>query len=155
MTEINVKPGDCLLYHSHSAFGWFIRSKTWSDVSHVEVYLGSGKSFASRDGQGVNIYDLKTKDLSYVLRPKEPLNFEKGHIWVTNVIGKKYDWWGLLRFFRLSKCTDDKMYCSEAAARYYNACDFYPFYEKYVPCDVAPSTFLTSPKFDWIHTPGE
>lgn len=148
---MRLKPGDCLLYHSHGPFGWFIRLKTWSDVSHVEVYLGNEKSFASRDGQGVDIYPLKRDNISYVLRPRVGLNMVEGLKWANEVKGRKYDWWGLLRFFRIGAYNDKKMFCSEAATQFYQKCGFYPFHPKYCPGDVSPGMFKSSAELDVIY----
>jgi hypothetical protein len=147
--ELNLKPGDCLLYSSHGPFGWFIRLKTWSDVSHVEVYLGGGKAFASRS-EGVNVYEFKDKNLVYVLRPTGYIDLNLGNSWAETVRGRKYDWWGLLRFFRLGKWNINKLFCSEAATCYYFASKFLAFASHFCPGDISPGMFLSSPVFTLV-----
>lgn len=64
-----LRPGDLLLYGGGSLAAWLIQFRTWSDVSHVEIYLGGGRSLASR-AAGVDIYPLRVLNLRRVLRPK-------------------------------------------------------------------------------------
>src|SRR5690348_3462336 len=119
-----LQPGDCLLYHpvKGSFFGWLIARKTWHDVSHCEMYVGKGKSFASRDGIGVGLYDLRVTELAYVLRPEDSLDWAAFWKWFKTVDGQKYDWFGLARMVytkSVSTGHNDKMFCSEALVRGY------------------------------------
>ena len=94
-----LKPGDVLLYRSRSLVGWAIRFRTWSDVEHVEVYLGEGRSVASRNGIGVGKYPLRIDGLVRVFRPVENPDVIAGLLWFADVDGLPYAWTDLLRFY--------------------------------------------------------
>jgi hypothetical protein len=150
-------PGDALLYGVNgwkSPFSRLIQIKTWSDVSHIEVYLGDGKALASRNGEGVAIYPLRTDDLRYVLRPVEEFDMELARAWLkeSQVIGQKYDWWGLLRFFTIGKGKSDRQFCSELATRFYRAGGLIPFHPVIDADAVSPGMYLTSTAFEhwWV-----
>ncbi len=145
-----LKEGDCLLYSGKGIFSWLIKIKTWSKYSHVEVYIGHGQSFASRDGEGVEVYWMRGNDLAMVLRPTQAINVENGMDFIKATSGQRYDWWGLLRFFTLGKQSTRKQFCSELATRFYNACGFYPFSKKYDADLVSPGMFASSAKFNVI-----
>lgn len=125
----NLLPGDCLLYERtpfvKSPIGWFfglvINIKTWSRFSHVEIYAGNGKAFASRDGVGVGFYDLRVDELVEVRRPSAlHYDHQKGVKWFETVRGQEYDWLGLLCFtLAVRQGAHDRMFCSEFAVRYY------------------------------------
>ena len=125
-----LQPGDVLLYTPAGVFGKLITLKTWSDYSHTEVvYRVQGSvisTYASRDpkrwfpkpsGGGVNIYPLRTSELGLIRRPTHPVDMTKFEAFVNATVGQKYDWVGLLKFFRISKGKQDRMFCSEAATR--------------------------------------
>lgn len=38
--DLFLSPGDILCYYSPGIVAWWIRWKTWSDVNHVEMYVG-------------------------------------------------------------------------------------------------------------------
>lgn len=114
--------GDCLLYRPSSVFGWLIAVKTFTRISHVEVYVGGGKSFTSRDGKGVDIYPLRTDGLAAVRRPVSPLpNLDKALAWTQLVRGQAYDFKDLWTFLLMGKPSGDplKMICSESVACWY------------------------------------
>lgn len=142
-------PGDVLLYRPTGFFGKLIALKTWSDVSHVEVYIGDGRSVASRDGKGVGNYPFRDTELMYVLRPQAHFNLARAMNWFKTVDGQGYDWLGLLVFENLRRTgRSDKMWCSNFAARFMRAglpADFHLFGTNLDADKVAPSTFLSSP----------
>lgn len=125
----NLQPGDVLFYKPAGLFGRLITLKTWADYSHVELYVG-GKFhptpiWASRDpkrwfpwpsGGGVNFYPFRA-DVVLVRRPTHPVNFDALMDFATATVGQKYDWLGLLKFFRINKGKADRMFCSEAVTR--------------------------------------
>lgn len=158
MADVTLQPGDHLLYKAKGLFGWIISIKTWSDVAHIEVYMGDfgggPTSFASRDGKGVSAYPLRRSELVYVLRPNAPLNLIKGTQWFMNTAqGQKYDWLGLLRFAWRAKVVpekyNNKMFCSEFVTRFDRHCEFDPF-NGYDADAIAPSEFLKSNAFDIV-----
>lgn len=109
-----LRPGDVLLYNGDGFFSWIIRKASNGNITHVEVYAGEGKSFASRDGLGVNTYPLRLDNLVVVLRPKK-FNLQKAEAYHKTRIGAKYDWFGLVRSFVGNKWkkNDAKAWCSE------------------------------------------
>lgn len=91
-------PGDVLLYRPKGLFGWIILLKTWHRVGHVEVYVGSGESVASRDKVGVGRFPLRTNGLFKVCRPKEPFDLAAALEWFETVNGEPYGFLDLVRF---------------------------------------------------------
>lgn len=155
MTLIELQPGDVLLYRGVGIIGWAIRTKTWSRVSHVETFIGDGKTAASRDGLGVETYNLYPevsgkRTLEYVLRPNVPFDFAAGLAWHETVRGQKYDLLGLFfSFFSQKGGSSDKMFCSEHTSRMANRMGYFPFGE--FDCDkVSPGMFLASPLYTTI-----
>ena len=148
----SIQPGDFLLYSGKGFFSWLIKVKTWSRFSHVEVYIGHGQTIASRDGIGVDIYWTRDKDLACVLRPNKKLDIDAGIAWAQEncILGQKYDWWGLLRFFTFGKPSMDKQFCSELATRFARASGFHPFNDKYDADTVSPGMFYSSPNLDVV-----
>jgi hypothetical protein len=142
-------PGDVLLYAPSGVFGKIIALKTWSTVSHVEVYVGNGESVASRDGKGVGKYPFRDTELAFALRPRAPFDLAKALAWFQTVDGEGYDWVGLLVFANIRQTgRRDKMWCSNFAARFMRVGlpDDCPLFGAELDADkVAPSTFLSSP----------
>lgn len=145
---ITLQIGDAILYRPTSLFGHFVRWKTWSPFSHIEIYIGNSLCVASRDGKGVNIYPLRRDGMRCVLRPKGIINILDGFKWFNRVKGQKYDYWGLLRFFTFGTQSIDKQFCSEFATRFYRHSGFEPFRKEYDADFVAPGTYYTSSQFD-------
>lgn len=123
--ESDLLPGDALLYKPNGMFGWVIAVKTWHMVGHCEVYVGGGKTVASRNGQGVNEYDLKVDNLHSVHRPRPTSEFNilKALEFFQTVKGQKYDWKGLLRFASRKPYKilvgENEQFCSEFMTRFY------------------------------------
>src|SRR5690606_3796554 len=86
-----LKPGDVLVYARSGFFNRLIELKTYSHVSHVELYLGNGKTSASRNGVGVDTYDFDPYGLGYVLRPQGPVDMEKLMAGHKSRLGAAYD----------------------------------------------------------------
>lgn len=152
----HLEAGDHLLYGADgSLVSWLIRHKTWSDVSHIEIYAGNGQSLASRNGVGVNMYPLRINSLRYVLRPLRPMNMLKGLEWFYNTARyQKYDFKGLMCFYLAVKHgSHDRMFCSEFATRFDRQSDYQPFHSAWDADKVAPGNYLMSPMFNWIMSP--
>jgi hypothetical protein len=124
-----LRPGDILLYDTHSLFGYLIKVKRGEKYTHIEVYIGDNKSVASRDGVGVGKYDLRLSDLAAIYRTKGELRLEQGMEWFKTVEGQKYDWLGLLSFAwaKFRGLNNNKMFCSEFVTRFLRACGIEPF----------------------------
>lgn len=127
-----LQPGDVLLYKPAGIFGKIIAIKTWSEFSHVEMWMGpispdrAKPVWASRNPEnlwnfrapsGVNFWPFRTSELAMVRRPNAPVSVQMLRSFTTTTAGQKYDWFGLLKFFRVSKGSQTKMFCSEAVAR--------------------------------------
>lgn len=126
-------------------------------ISHIEVYVGDGKSVAARDGIGVGLFPLRTDRLTRVLRPNRPMNLEKGMAWFKTVVGQGYDWLGLLRFSWRSEyipdsLTENKQFCSEFVTRFDRNSDFDPFPREDADA-IAPFQFDSNPFFDLVRIP--
>jgi hypothetical protein len=148
-----LEPGDLLLFSRKGFFSRLIRIKTWSSISHCSIYIGAGKTVASRDGKGVELYDLQPDGLAAVLRPTLPVDLPAALDWfAAKAKGQRYDFLGLLRFFTLGKQSTDKQFCSEFATRFYRAGGFEPFYADIDADLVAPGQFLYSPRFSRVLT---
>lgn len=148
-----LQPGDCLLYSPDGFWGRLIAIKTWADVSHCEMYAGNGMSMASREWKGVNVYSLRTENLSYVLRPNAPFDFTAARQrWFPYVQGQGYDWKGLLCFTLAAKQgAQDKMFCSEFMTRCYRAGGFNVVSPRVDADHVAPATLFQSATLTTIY----
>lgn len=135
-------PGDVLLYRPTSFFGWAIRIKTGSPVSHVEVYVGGGESVASRDGIGVNRYPLRTSALTHVLRPNVPFDLPAALYWFAQHKGEPYGILDLLDFFSLN-VDGPGMVCSPCATSFLRAGGVHVF-GGFPAIRISPRDFLTS-----------
>ncbi|HTB86013.1 MAG TPA: hypothetical protein VK742_20375 [Candidatus Sulfotelmatobacter sp.] len=109
-------PGDILLYGGNDLVSRLIQFRTWSDVSHIEIYVGGGRSVASRNGIGVNEYPLRIAGLRRAYRPKTDFwldaNFDKAMAWFQTVKGTPYGWADLARFYLIDIPTRG-LICSE------------------------------------------
>lgn len=146
-------PGDHLLYGPSNLIGRLICLKTWSPCCHIEIYIGAGKSVASRDGIGVGKYNLRLNQLVAVLRPKPPADMmATAMTWFDQTAnGQKYDFLGLLCFFLAAKRgSPDRMFCSEFATQWDWRAGIESISRKWSADKVAPGDFLMSPAFDRI-----
>jgi hypothetical protein len=152
--------GDHLLYDVDSLWSdpggflcdWVIRTKTWSDVAHIEIYDGNGMSLASRAG-GVNRYPFRAQGLKYILRPNT-WNHVAATAYFLTVKGQGYDWKGLLCFtLAVRTGANGKQFCSEFARNLDAAAGCPSFYKQW-PADLtAPGMFKASPAFIWLDNP--
>jgi len=121
--ESDLQPGDCLVYRPTGFFGWAIATKTWHRWSHVEVVDVPGRTnVASRDGKGVECYPMRWEQVGMVLRPPSAFDFAKALAYWRSVRGQRYDFWGLMAFFRTkAAATNGRQFCSEFATNFYRA----------------------------------
>ncbi len=137
-----LQPGDVLLYRPSSLFGWAIRIKSGSAISHVEVYADEGFSVASRDGKGVARYPLRPEQLSVILRPTEPFYLAPALAWFKQHEGEPYGWLDLLDFFSLN-VNGPGMVCSPFVTEFLRAGGI-PVFGTFPAIRVFPRDFLTS-----------
>lgn len=139
-------PGDCLLYKPTGLFGALIRLKTWHAISHVEIYAGQGKSWASRDGLGVDLYPYREEQFAAALRPAQgSFNYQQAEAWAQTKVGTPYGWAQLLLFIGLP-IHGSGLFCSEFATQFYRAGGLDPFAGEDAQA-VAPFEFLICPLF--------
>lgn len=114
---VALQPGDVLLYKGSGFFGWLTRQKTWSDVGHVEVYMGDGVTATARS-EGVRLFPVRD-DHTYIYRPVQPFDREAALHWFkANAEGQGYDWLGLVSAFVARRQGHrNKMFCSECCVR--------------------------------------
>lgn len=157
-------PGDVLLYRPgklKSGFlGWFfgrlIAVKTWTNISHVEVYVGNDFSLASRDGKGVARYSLRLTEIGYVLRPIKPLTQQElsdGLAWFySKADGQGYDWLGIMVFSHAVKAGNPyKMFCSEFACRLFRDGFKRPLFSaEWNPDRTPPAMLLATPSLEVV-----
>lgn len=154
---MDLRVGDCLIYFTPSLFGWLTAIKTWSKVSHCEVYAGQGMSLASRNGIGVNRYPYRSDGLVCVRRPIGVLDIESANNWFeAEARFQRYDWLGLFCFTLAAKHGHPrKMFCSEFATRWYRHASIQPFDPDWDADRVSPSMFLQTPVFETVWTVGQ
>lgn len=157
MTAFNVstlQPGDVLLYTGSGLIQRAIRRKTNADAifgsrkgpSHVEIYVGEGRSFAARNFIGVGFYPLRTNGLVGVLRPVADtpdgrLDWSRARAAMQAMVGQGYDFGAIASFFRLGANRDDldhEQICSEAVTRVLRSLGVEPFYEDLPAAAVTP-----------------
>jgi len=151
----SLRAGDCLLYRPRDFIDYAIALKTWTKVSHVEIYDGQGFSLASRNGIGVNRYPARLKDIAAVRRPKEfdPL---PASAWFETVKGEGYDWQGLLCFeLAVRQGKQDQMFCSEFGTRLYRMAQTEPFDPAWDADRTPPAFFLVSNAFKTVWQDGD
>lgn len=134
-----LKPGDILLYGDASLLSRLIRFRTWSDVSHVEVYIEDGRSLASRS-DGVKKYSLRIDGLRRVYRPKLNFNLVDGLEWFKTVDGTKYGWLDLFRFYGIDRPTEG-LICSEFVDLFFRNCNLPLFNTNYPEGAVCPGDY--------------
>lgn len=145
--ESDLQIGDILLYRGRGLVGWLIRTKTWSAVGHVEVYVGNGISVTATSKSGANYYplDLNQSRLYCVRRPIPPFRLQKAIRWfAADAKGLPYDVWGLVGsfFLRHQNRDDRKMFCSEVCTSLLRAGGVELFDPK-LPADaVSPAQFM-------------
>jgi hypothetical protein len=135
-------PGDVLLYRPTGLFGRIIALKTWHKVGHCEVYVGDGVSVASRDGKGVGRYELRTKDLFKVCRPKDthPFDLAAALRWFDMLPPTRYGWGDLLAFIGVER-DHGGIVCSPFATEFLRAGGVDPF-------DGEPARWIAPFQFD-------
>lgn len=137
-------PGDILLYGDRSLLSWAIRTRTWADVSHVEVYVEDGRSIASRS-EGVAVYPLRILGLRRVIRPVAPFDLAKGMEWFKTVDGTHYGWLDMFRFYGIDVPTKG-LICSQLVDLFFQNCGLALFNLDYPEGAVTPRDYeLLSP----------
>jgi hypothetical protein len=149
-----LRPGDALLYRPSSLFGWVIAVKTWTKVSHVEIYVNEERVVASREKRGVDIYPMRTSGLCAVMRPFMQPDISRAMEWFySHAKGQGYDYLGLLCFtLAVSHGQKKKMFCSEFATRFYRKGKVDVAAPHFDADKIAPGFMLMTPALEvvWI-----
>jgi hypothetical protein len=136
--------GDILLYNTKWSFvDWAIRTRTWSDVAHIEISLGNGTSVASRNGIGVGKFLHRREGLVKIRRLVLPLDFGAAMNWFTTVDKTNYGWTDLFRFYGINVSTKG-IICSTFADLWLKSGGIQSFAEDYPPEIVSPRDFETT-----------
>lgn len=149
-----LQPGDVLLYGPSDPFGWLICIKTWTMLSHCEVYLGRGQALAARP-EGVNIYSERIdKYLKYVRRPiMHPGTFDKESAYksVMQMIGAPYEIAGLFSFYLpwMHRHRATRI-CSSVVTAFLRGGGCEPFNPSLDADDVSPAQLWQSGKLDTV-----
>lgn len=98
---------------SRNPFSWLIRKFTWSDWSHVDVVLPSGKLLGATSG-GVGLREPEDVKQSIRFKIDAPITaLEK----IASQIGKPYDWRGVFGLWlKRDWQENDSWFCSELVA---------------------------------------
>lgn len=137
-----LQPGDILLYGGGSLVRWLIQFRTWSDVAHVEIYRGGGRSLASRS-DGPRLYPLDIMGLRRVIRPGGPFDFQAGLDWfLSKASHLPYGYFDLARFYLVNIPTKG-LICSEFTDLFFQKCGLPLFNLNYPEGAVCPRDFET------------
>ena len=143
-------PGDVLLYRGDGLLSQIIRLKTWSDVSHAELYVKPGFTVTAKLLGGVNYYPVgDAAGLVYVYRPRSSLLFNAdraGWMFDKFMRGQRYDTFGLVSAFYAAKSgARDRAFCSETVTRVLRYGGIEPFAPDFDADHVAPAQFKQTP----------
>jgi len=111
--------GKVLLFKGGDPISWLVMKQSRSIYSHVALLIpGTNECIESYPGPGVRRRKLTAKDFAridiYDVQGMTPERWAIALAFAQYQIGKKYDWWSVLRF--VSKRTaleNDRWFCSE------------------------------------------
>lgn len=114
-----LKPGDLLFYSGTGFFSNLIKLKTYSEWTHVAVYIGDGKQREFVEGVGPQVVDFRIKNLGMIKRRSSTWSKERSDEYWEQVKTQTYDYWGLILGFlaRRQGRKNEKMWCSEFVVR--------------------------------------
>lgn len=114
-----LQPGDILFYSGTGFFSRLIKLKTYSEWTHVAVYLGNGMQREFVEGEGPQEVPFRIKNLGMIKRRMGVWDKKKSDEYWQTVKHQGYDYIGLLLGFiaRRQGRENDKMWCSEYLTR--------------------------------------
>lgn len=141
-----LRAGDLLLFSRSGLFDFIIKVKTFSQITHTEIYLGEGKTVASRNGKGCAVYPEDLSGLYMVLRPQQSFDLQKAMVeFYKTMNGRPYGWLSLLSFC-LIDVHDKGFFCSETSTLLFRAGGFECF-KPWIRADrAAPADFSYVPE---------
>lgn len=143
-----LKPGDILVYSGSSLLSRLIKLKTYSEWTHVALYIGDGKQREFREGIGAQECPFTIKNLAMIRRRNAPWDKEKSDVFWREVNDQGYDYIGILwSFFARRQGRDNNsMFCSEYLIRDdRRACEGYLVSDETDADGVAPADIVRSP----------
>lgn len=146
-----LQPGDIMLYAGSGFVDWAIKLRTWSDVDHIEVYLGNQQSTASRNGIGVNTYPFRRDGLKYVRRPLGIFDLDAATKYADAMKGTPYGYGDLGRFYLLNIPTKGVI-CSQYGDLLFDAAGTVLFAEDYPAGSISPRDYRVTPLAKTIWT---
>lgn len=108
-----------LAYQGKSWLSWLIRFQTRSKYSHIAIELNDGTMIEAWASAGVvHRVDFKEGHTSGtkvdVYGVKVALSTAKAEQFLKDQVGRKYDWWSVLRFVSHTPASENnKWFCSE------------------------------------------
>lgn len=114
-----LQPGDLLIYSGSGFFSRLIKLKTYSEWTHVAIYLGGGKQREFREGAGAQEVPFRTQNLGMIKRRYGVWSRERSDEYWEEVKDQGYDYWGLILGFlaRRQGRENKSMWCSEYVTR--------------------------------------
>lgn len=143
-----LKPGDILVYSGSSVLSRLIKLKTYSEWTHVAIYVGDNKQREFREGIGAQECPFTIKNLAMIRRRVAVWNREKSDAYWERVKDQGYDYIGILWSFfaRRQGRENNSMFCSEYIIRDdRQACAGYLVSDETDADGVAPADIVRSP----------
>lgn len=110
----DLRPGDILLYGDAGLVDKLIEWKEGdTDTAHVEIYIGAGLTFASRNGIGVNTYQFTPDGLTHVRRPVARFDLNEVMVWIPSVKGVPYGFGDIKADLNISEQPEDGIVSAE------------------------------------------
>lgn len=112
-------PGDILVYSGSGFFSRLIKWKTYSEWTHVAVYLGNGLQREFKEGAGAQEVPFRIQNLAMIRRRLSPWHKDRSDAYWARVCDQGYDYLGLLWSFyaRRQGRENNSMFCSEYVIR--------------------------------------
>ena len=136
-----------LLFHGRGVISSLIRWQTRGQYSHAAFLLPDGQILESWQGDGVRLKtlsDYRGIDV-YEIPGMTPAQWAIAIEWALAQVGKKYDYWSIIRFVSRRKLpANDKLFCSELL---FAACALagYNLFERIEASAVSPSLLAITP----------
>lgn len=150
-----LQSGDVLLYRPSSLIGLLICIKSWTMLSHSEIYYGQGKVIAARQS-GVDIYDERIdKHLRFVRRPVlspgKQFDVAGAYKAVQPMLGKAYEIRALFDFYLpWKRHYHANRICSSVVTVALRGGGVEPFNPKVDADDIAPAQLWQTPELTTV-----
>jgi uncharacterized protein YycO len=136
-----------LLFRGRGIVSGLIRWQTRGQYSHAAMLLPDGRVLESWEGAGVRITELRDwagVDV-YEVPWMTAAQWQTAIALATKHVGKKYDWWSVIRFVSRRKMpANDRWFCSELVFHALQAAGV-NLLERIDPAEVSPGMLALSP----------